>query len=156
MLTRSAQAITKWKGFDEAIDRWLEERHELIVQLSDFAANHDFEKPTAEVEEKLAKFIALLIDYVSAGHFEFYQQLVAEGREFEDLEAVENSKALLDTIDESTQRALDFHEKYEHLDDLAQCATDISALAEDLVVRFDAEDQMINSLHKGHLGQLTV
>jgi len=155
MLTRSAEAITKWKGFDEAIDRWLEERHELIVQLTDFAADHDFDNPTPEVEEKLARFIALLIDYVSAGHFEFYEQLLAEGREFEDQEALESSEVLLETIDGSTQQALDFHEKYEHLDDLAQCSADISGLAEALVVRFDAEDQLINTLHRDHLRQLT-
>jgi regulator of sigma D len=155
MLKRSADAIVKWKGFDQAIDRWLDERHKLILQLSDFAADHNFSLCTPEVEDKLRAFIAQLIDYVSAGHFEFYQRLVDEGREFDDVEALANIGSLLEAIDISTQCALDFNEKYEQIDDLSECVADISDLAESLVTRFDAEDQMINSLHRAHLRQIT-
>ena len=154
MLRRSASALEKWKGFDKAIDRWLDERHHLIIQLTDFAADHDFKESTPEVEEKLKAFASLLIDYISAGHFEIYNRLIEEGEEFDDTEALLNTAPLLESIDQSTEEALKFNEKYDDLANLSSCANDLSLLAEALAVRFDAEDQMINSLHDAHLRQI--
>ena len=154
MLRRSSQAIEKWKGFDKAIDRWLDERHHLILQLSEFAADHDFEQVSPQVTEKIHGFTSLLIDYISAGHFEFYQQLVAEGREFGDEDAVTNSRPLLEAIDISTEQALAFNEKYEDLSEVSEFADDLSSLAETLVTRFDAEDEMIARLHRAHVEQM--
>ena len=155
MLKRSSDAIAKWKGFDDAIDRWLDERHLLIIQLSDFADHQDFSNPSPQIKGKIQTFTALLIDYISAGHFKFYQRLVDEGMEFGDLDAATTAAPLLEAIDLSTQSTLDFNEKYEQLSNLSDYASDLSNLAESLVNRFDAEDQMINTLHKAHLRQIT-
>ncbi len=156
MLKKSATALEKWKGFDEAIDRWLEERHHLILHLSRFADNHDFEESNPQVEETLQAFTALLIDYVSAGHFEFYHRLIKEGREFGDLKAVVDAAPLLKAIEASTEEALRFNEKYDNSPDLTECASDLSTLAEAMAVRFDAEDELIENLHYAHTGEMGV
>jgi regulator of sigma D len=151
MLKRSTDAIAKWKGFDNAIDRWLDERHQLIVKLSEFASDRDLSGNGSPA--RIQDFLSLLIDYVSAGHFEFYQRLLEEGTEFEDTAAVAAAEKLLKTIDQSTQSALDFNEKYDAAAPLNSFADDLSELAEGLVQRFAAEDQMISTLHRAHLAQ---
>ncbi|MDY0068421.1 MAG: Rsd/AlgQ family anti-sigma factor [Porticoccaceae bacterium] len=155
MLNQSQQALQRWKGFDEAIDRWLEERHQLIVLLSDFATRRDFDVHHPQLARRLAAFRSLLIDYISAGHFEFYQRLLDEGREFHDEQAVALGGKLLLAIEGSTQLALAFDEKYDAGGGFAELEQDLSALAESLVARFGAEDQMIRVLHDAHLAGKT-
>lgn len=151
MLQQSHDALERWKGFDKAIDRWLDERHELIVLLSEFAAHHDFDDDDGDIKRRIDHFQTLLIDYVSAGHFEFYQRLIDEGVEYDEKDSVEKANELLEQIEASTQSALDFNDKYEYLDDLADMGRDLSRLAEALVSRFQAEDEMIDSLHRAHV-----
>lgn len=153
MLKQSAAAISQWKGFDEAIDRWLDERHELIVLLSKFAENHDFKGADEKTIGQVQAFTTLLIDYISAGHFEFYNRLIEEGQEYNDASAVAAAPALLEAIDTSTQAALDFNEKYQSPQSLEDLAGDLSDLAEKLVDRFDAEDQLIQTLHGNHIAE---
>lgn len=155
MLNKSSDAIQRWKGFDQAIDRWLDERHELIVLLSEFATRQDLSHTTPQLTDKLQAFISLLIDYISAGHFEFYQQLIEEGREYQDAEAVETGVRLLKIIDVSTQQALEFEAMYGPCSPLTDLSSDLSDLAETLASRFTAEDQMISILHDAHLARKT-
>lgn len=155
MLKRSTEALQRWKGFDQAIDRWLEQRHELIVLLSEFAARQDFDQAGLQLGGKLQTFRSLLIDYVSAGHFEFYRGLIAEGLEFDDHQAVELGSRLMASIEDSTQKALGFDEKYESCATTADLAADLSTLAEALASRFADEDQMISTLHDVHLARKT-
>ena len=58
------------------------------------------------------------MDYVSAGHFEVYEQLVQEGREFDDQEGLRESESLFDKIQETTDALLDLNDKYQETDDL--------------------------------------
>lgn len=151
MLNQSQQALQRWKGFDQAIDRWLEERHQLILLLSDFAARRDFAADSPQLSRRLGAFKSLLIDYVSAGHFEFYQRLLEEGREFEDEQALVLGGKLLRSIESSTRMALAFDEKYDSGGDRSDLEEDLSELAEALAARFGAEDQMISVLHDVHM-----
>lgn len=155
MLNKSSDALQRWKGFDQAIDRWLDERHEVIIMLSAFADRHDLSHATPQLGDKLQVFIALLIDYISAGHFEFYQQLLEEGREYQDAGAVETGVRLLNIINISTQQALEFEAKYGPSAELTELSADLSDLAENLASRFIAEDQMISVLHDAHLARKT-
>ncbi len=150
MLRLSNEALKRWKGFDQAIDRWLEERHQLIVQLTDFASDHDFRDNDPQLIRRLGSFRAILIDYVSAGHFEFFQKLLEEGREFNDETGIQLGAKLLQVIEPSTVKALDFDEKYEKSPGVSRLAADLSELGEALATRFIAEDQMISVLHDAH------
>lgn len=60
----------------QLIDRWLHERQQLVQA---FDALSGIQAPAPNAEE-LQHFCQLLLDYVSAGHFEVYEQLTAEGR----------------------------------------------------------------------------
>lgn len=153
MLNRSEQALKEWKGFDEAIDRWLEERHELIVFLTDFASHRPFRETDTGLLDKIDRFTSLLIDYVSAGHFEFYQRLMDEGREFGDHTSVIRAKGLLEYIEASTRTALRFDNRHGKQPALETFADDLNHLAEALEERFEAEDWMIGTLHTAHTGQ---
>lgn len=146
MLENCQSAKERWGGVSDIIDRWLQERQELLVRycgLSDTPAATD-------AAEQLQRVCQILVDYVSAGHFEIYDQLVKEGREFEDQNALDEAKKLIGNIDETTEFALDFNDKYLETDDLTALTADLSKLGEILAIRFEAEDRMIEVLHIAH------
>jgi len=104
----------------------------------------------SEAPRQLQKVCQILVDYVSAGHFEVYDQLIKEGREFEDKDALKEAGDLYSRIDQTTEYALDFNDKYLATDDLNSLTGDLSGLGEILASRFEAEDRMIDVLHIAH------
>ncbi len=150
MLENCQNAKERWGGVSEIIDRWLQERQDMLVQycalsgLDQSASNNDLRG------EKLRKLCQILVDYVSAGHFEIYDQLMKEGREFDDDEALQEAGNLFTAIDNTTEQILDFNDKYLETDDLNSLDTDLSELGQTLEVRFSAEDRMISVLHTSH------
>ena len=94
------------------------------------------------------------MDYTSAGHFEIYDQLVREGNDFEDNDGLQTANELLTTIDGTTQKILDFNDKYLETDDLTTLTVDLSDLGESLSARMEAEDAMIEVLHTAHRDKL--
>ena len=149
MLENCKSAKERWGGVSEIIDRWLEERQAVLVQ---YCALSDREQNLSDLQrgEKLRTFCQILVDYVSAGHFEVYDQLIKEGREFDDAEALQEASKIYDTIDTTTERLLDFNDKYLETDDISSLTTDLSHLGEVLEVRFSAEDRLISVLHTSH------
>lgn len=146
MLENCQNAQERWGGVSEIIDRWLKERQELLViycSLSDLSSDPD----KIERGGELKALCQIMVDYVSAGHFEIYDQLVKEGREFEDKAGLKRAGELFKKIDETTEFALDFNDKYLETDDLESIHKDLSRLGEILASRFEAEDMMIEVLH---------
>lgn len=83
MLDNCQNAKERWGGVHQLIDRWLKERQELLVHycdLSDTARG----TPSEDLAKKLERLCEILVDYTSAGHFEVYEQLIQEAREFDD------------------------------------------------------------------------
>ncbi len=149
MLENCQSAQEKWGGVSEIIDRWLKERQELLVlycNLSDIASEHD----KVERGNELKRLCQIMVDYVSAGHFEVYNQLLEEGREFNDTDGLRTASQLYKEIDKTTEFVLDFNDKYQETDDLETIETDLSRLGETLVNRFESEDRMIEVLHTAH------
>lgn len=149
MLENCKSAKERWGGVSEIIDRWLEERQAMLVQ---YCALSGLDQDLSDLQrgEKLRSFCQILVDYVSAGHFEVYDQLIKEGREFDDAEALQEASKLYDTIDTTTERLLDFNDKYLETDDLGSLTADLSHLGEALEVRFSTEDRLISVLHTSH------
>lgn len=149
MLENCKTAKERWGGVSEIIDRWLEERQEMLVQ---YCALSGLNEELSDVQrgEKLRSFCQILVDYVSAGHFEVYDQLIKEGREFDDADALHEASKLYDVVDKTTEKLLDFNDKYLETDDLATLTEDLSLLGEALEVRFSAEDRLIAVLHTAH------
>ncbi|WP_045856887.1 Rsd/AlgQ family anti-sigma factor [Teredinibacter purpureus] len=152
MLENCKTAQERWGGVTDIIDRWLGERQQVLVlycQLSEI-----IEEPSAVTGEVLRSMCQLLVDYVSAGHFEIYDQLVQEAREFDDKPALTEAKILFTDVDKTTEYVLDFNDKYQEIDDLDSIETDLSKLGETLAHRFEAEDRAIEVLHTAHKDQV--
>jgi len=154
MLENCKTAQERWGGVSEIIDKWLQERRDLLVQyckLSDIAEEAD-DEVCAPLLQRLCQ---ILVDYMSAGHFEVYDQLVKEGQEFNDREGLKSASEFFKVIDSSTQDILDFNDKYQETDDLDSIVNDLSKLGEGLAHRFEAEDSMIETLHGSHKDKVT-
>ena len=150
MLENCKTAKERWGGVNEIIDRWLQERQELLVDYCSLSDIRDFDESNGEHTEKTRKFCQILVDYISAGHFEVYEQLVKEGEDFDDQQALETAAQLYKVIDYTTEKLMDFNDKYQETDDLSALITDLSLAGEQLVSRFEAEDFMIEVLHTSH------
>lgn len=150
MLENCKDARERWGGVSTIIDNWLDERASLIKVL--------MEIPHTEIGEELnlrmGEFCDLLVDYLSSGHFDVYQQLVAEGEAFSDTQ-LKDAQALLPKIQRSTDIALDFNDRFSDfiaptVEEIRFFGDQISVLAEALAGRFEYEDQMIEMLHEAH------
>lgn len=151
MLDNVESARERWGGVSSIIDRWLQERQDLLVLYCELSG---LGEESAQRGEKLQTLCQILVDYVSAGHFEIYDQLVKEARDFEDTDALKQAPKLFDVVDATTEAVLDFNDKYQETDDLTTIAEDLSQLGEVLATRFEAEDRMIEVLHVAHKDQV--
>lgn len=153
MLEDCKTAQERWGGVSEIIDRWLEERQQLLVDYCNLSDAVD-ELDNGTCGTRLRSVCQILVDYVSAGHFEIYDQLQKEGREFEDFEGLKKAGELYKVIDKTTEYILDFNDKYQEIDDLDSIENDLSGLGEMLATRFESEDNMIEVLHFAHKDQV--
>lgn len=143
MLEDLQAARKRWGGDNDIIDRWLQERQELLESFCALS-----EQPGADnTPQRLQRTCQVLVDYVSAGHFEIYQKLLEEGREQAGKEGLKRARELYQGIDATTEDILDFNDKYQETDDLETLGADLSRLGEILATRFEAEDRMIEILH---------
>lgn len=150
MLEKCKSAKERWGGVSEIIDGWLEERQELISQFVHIPEHHINE----ELNSRVQGFCQVLMDYLSSGHFEVYEQLLIEGSDFDD-GSLEEAQKLLPKIQISTDIALDFNDDYSSLvnptvQQIRDFAERLSLLGESLEDRFELEDQMIAVLHTSH------
>jgi len=145
-----------WGGVSDIVDRWLEERRELLVKYCELVEIHDFDSDNKNHGKKLKGFCEVMVDYVSVGHFEVYEELVKEAEAFSDKEGLKTGADLMDRIQPSTEAVLDFNDKYLATDDLESLSTDLSVVGEALEQRFETEDKMIEVLHNAHLKQLQI
>jgi regulator of sigma D len=149
MLENCQNAKERWGGVNTIIDHWLQERQEMLVQYCAIGGAAQGEDSEAR-GDRLRGLCQILVDYVSAGHFEIYDQLIKEGREFDDEEALHEAGKLFTLVDKTTEKLLDFNDKYLETDDLSSLDEDLSNLGETLEIRFSAEDRMISVLHTSH------
>ncbi len=132
---------------------WLKERQDLLacytrlVSASGPGGNNT--SPTA-CRDQQAALCELLVDYVSAGHFEVFIKLVEEAESFADGSET-LAKQLMPNITDTTEFILAYEEKYARNEHGAlPAARDISALGEVLETRLTLEDQLISRLHNKH------
>ncbi|MGH1487193.1 MAG: sigma D regulator [Cellvibrionaceae bacterium] len=150
MLENCKSAKERWGGVNDIVDRWLQERQELLVHYCALSGVDSFDENNSEHSQKTRHFCQTLVDYVSAGHFEVYDQLIKEGQDFDDKQALNAAAELYKTIDATTEQLLDFNDKYQETDDLSSLAQDLSHAGQQLESRFEAEDKMIAVLHVSH------
>lgn len=144
----------RWSGVNQLIERWLQERQTVILQFCALSGVHELHSEADPSNLRLQNFCQLLMDYVSAGHFEVYYQLIREAEAFQDGSA-ELAKALLPKLAATTNIAIDFNDQYiDSSNNLAKLPASLSKLGETLASRFELEDQLIDTLHDSHRNQV--
>ncbi|PAV24794.1 regulator of sigma D [Tamilnaduibacter salinus] len=156
MLEDIKDARERWGGVSELIDRWLRERQELIVQYCDITGMDDFSDLPA-AQNRFHRLCEILLDYVSAGHFEVYEQLVHEARDFDD-GGVELIGKVYPRIQKTTENALSFNDRVNgdlnSEEAIKALMPALSELGEQLETRFELEDFLIEHLHNVHAEQV--
>lgn len=149
MLNQLEQAQQKWGGTHQTIDVWLQERKELLVKFCALAGLPPFEQLPAALPKRqdITAFCEVLMDYISAGHFELYDKISAQ---CDSMNSENLSVKLVPQITESTEIALTFHDTYADIDnatELEHFDARLSQLGQLLEDRFALEDQLIQQLH---------
>ncbi|SDP09066.1 regulator of RpoD, Rsd/AlgQ [Pseudomonas reinekei] len=144
MLESCQNAQERWGGVHLLIDRWLQERKELIDAYDKLGA-----KPEAlgENRKPLQEFCGVLVDYVSAGHFEIYEQLTGEAKAFNDKRGLELAETIYPRIDVITEKLLAFNDLCDEGKCVAEKFKELGGLLHE---RFELEDCLIEVLHTAH------
>ena len=133
-------------GTHEMVRKLLNERQEMLSLFCRVAGLEPYEhaKPSVEV---LQQFCQVLVDYSAFGHFEIYERIVA-GRERRG-QVVEIARDVYPRIAEASEVAVEFNDKYDasdHTLDLHQLDRDLGKLGEEIAVRVEMEDRIIDAL----------
>ncbi len=149
MLESCRNAQERWGGVNLLIDRWLQDRHELIRAYDVLG---DTPEQLAADRGALLKFCEILVDYVSAGHFEIYEQLNSEAQAFNDERGLELADTIYPRLEGITKLALAFNDRCEKGDcsNGAGFANEFKTLGGLLHERFELEDCLIEVLHNSH------
>ena len=145
-MSRKLSAANHSRHVDILLRRWLEERRRLLslyCSLSRALRDGSVQPATTQ---KLDRFCEILVDYVSAGHFEVYCELFDEGMRSHNGQHGDVT-ALYRLIIPTTSAALDFNDRYQRRNRRASLAADLSRLGQVLASRFDWEDALIDRLH---------
>lgn len=149
MLNSCQSANTQWNGgIGDLIDRWLKERQELIVLYCSINSLPHYSPKDIPTSVKIQQLCQVLMDYMSAGHFEVYEKMLNEVKRSNANVSV--AEQILPEIEQTTRLAVDFNDRYdsaEHcIEQVANLPKDLSDLGEALEHRFQLEDQLIKSL----------
>ncbi|MCG8393692.1 MAG: sigma D regulator [Pseudomonadales bacterium] len=151
MASSTSAAMTQWHRIETLVQAWLDERQQLIVLLCTLQGLKGLSEPPRPLHKQVQQFCQVLMDYISAGYFEVYRELVNEARHFH-RENPALTRQILKRLDSSTDEALAFNADFENSTQCAalrnQLPDRISRLMEILEERFALEDQLILSIHQ--------
>lgn len=166
MLEQVKGSAEQWGGVNNIINTWLVERQELIRLYCSLTENGAFTENSSPTENKpnkakflqnLEVFCEVLMDYLSAGHFEVFAELENEARCF-DSRGIKLVKAIYPYLEQSTEIALWFNDRCDQLQhsdaQTEQIRSELSYLGESLTDRFELEDQLIEYVHHANAAVL--
>jgi len=133
-------------GTQEMVRKLLDERQEMLLMFCRVAGLEPF-KDTTPSADVLQEFCQVLVDYFAFGHFEIYERIVA-GRERR-ARVVEVAREVYPRIAEASEVAVEFNDKYDASDhslDLKKLDRDLGNLGEEIAVRVEMEDRIIQAL----------
>jgi regulator of sigma D len=81
-----------WPWVHERIKHWLEARRILLITFCELSKVKKFHDKNINQGQLLQRFCQQLVDYISEGHFEIFEQLMNEGHLFNDAEALASGK----------------------------------------------------------------
>ena len=135
-----------------AVENWLAERSQVIVLYCKLSGYRNQTKLPGS--EQINGFCDVLIDYVSAGHFEVYEQLV-NSCEINGPSSIQLLNELYPYISKTTDIVVNFNEKYSKMNTseselMSGFDADLSILGEAIAKRVDLEDNLIDTLKTKH------
>ena len=154
MLNRLEQAQMKWGGSNKAIDAWLNERQDVLKEYCQLAGLPPYDESDRMLPNagSIQRFCQILMDYLSAGHFEVYDQIVTRCQE-NGPESLSLARKIYPQLNNSTDVALSFNDKFTDKKlspSLDGFDRDLSQLGQSLEERFELEDQLIEALYLNH------
>ena len=111
MPVKSSDPREQFAAVEELLTRWLKERRGLLGRYTELVVALDSVPETEALVPRQAALCELLVDYVSAGHFEVFHQLINEAESFGDGSGALAEK-LLPSIGDTTEVILAYEEKY--------------------------------------------
>ncbi|KFZ30535.1 anti-RNA polymerase sigma 70 factor [Pseudidiomarina salinarum] len=155
MLSRHEQTTERWIGAHQAIDNWLQARQLLLIEYFKLAGLPPYEREHNVLPEtnELREFCGSLVDYVSAGHFEIYDQLISNAAELPQ-STRDLANRLFPLIADTTEVALDFNDTFGDLAPKAPLPgfdAALSQLGEALELRMEFEDELMQTLEQHQL-----
>ena len=154
MLNKLEVAQQQWGGANQVIDAWLLERQEVLVSYCELAGLPPYNKleNTLPQSDDVKRFCQLLLDYISAGHFEIFDNIVASCQK-KGPESSQKAKQIYPLINKSTDFALQFNDKYAENENFKatngfdESLARLGGLLDD---RFELEDKLIQILYQDH------
>lgn len=136
-------------GVENIVQHWLKSRQELIIQFCEFSQAEW--SNSEENAEKIALFCQALMDYVSTGHFEVYDQLLNEAKAFDDTLSV-TTQEIHAKLTLNASELVKFNDIFASKEVMTLSKTKqlLCQIGEMLDKRFLLEDQLIQILHKSH------
>ena len=101
----------QFRSVEELLTRWLKERRELLGRYTEIVVAADGSSNGATLRPRQQALCELLVDYVSAGHFEVFNELLNEAESFADGSG-SLAKQLIPAIGDTTEVILAYEEKY--------------------------------------------
>lgn len=152
MLTKFEKVQQQWIGVNHVIDNWLKERQAVLVSYCQLAGSPPFDKNDCALPGtiEIKRFCQVLIDYICAGHFEIFDELVPRCKT-KTIHSTKRIQNIYSLINNSTDIAIKFNDKYaelKQLDLLSDFDENLSTLGRHLEERFDLEDQLIANLYQ--------
>ncbi|WP_100657776.1 Rsd/AlgQ family anti-sigma factor [Alteromonas flava] len=147
MLSTTEHKTSRGYEVSVVLNNWLNERQQLWVDYCSIAgltANKSSESSPLPSNRQLASFCELMMDYVSAGHFEIFDILASEDPNGEALR-----ESLYPQLLKTTDQALEFNDAYGGVEEIinpAMFERAVARLGETLAVRFELEDRIIQHL----------
>jgi len=130
-------------------EKLVAERAEMLVLFCQTAGLQPFEKETDQkvVQQHLQAFCQVLMDYVAAGHFGLYERIAAGKERRHGIAQL--ASELYPRIAETSEVAVAFNDKYdcsEYCEIGDSLDKDLSILGEELAVRAELEDRLLNTM----------
>lgn len=136
------------------IDELLNERQEVLIKMCELADSDPESTNIKELVNRLQSFSETLVDYTALGHFEIYERIL-DGRERR-ANVSEVANRVYPAITGTTQKFIEFNDKYEGADDIESfngMHDDLSAIGEAFAERIESEDQLLREMSGRTLNQ---
>ena len=147
---RNSNPNEQFAAVEDLLTRWLKERRELLGKYTQIAVALDSDPDAESLTQRQQMLCSILVDYVSAGHFEVFHEWLNEAESFADGSGSLASQ-LMPAIGDTTEVILAYEEKYGSGDAYPDTVQrDLSSLGEVLENRFVLEDRLIAGLHNRH------